>query len=714
MNRNYFLLAILAAALSANSFCLSSERGSLMGNINLKYQWDPNNLPAGKNPPHLASYEGHHVLKTSKYLEGYVELGQGPNGALRMTGPMTLTMVFQLTKQWPMRAALISKWGYMPGQAAYELGITADKKIYYQVSLDGSADNVCELVCNEALTMEVPTVVTAVYEPGKKIAIFINGQKKAEKTEQIPQNCYDGSASVRLGPRFEGLLAAAYFSNRAASDIEIQSMHNELSSLMPTGISYDKWKSQDKRDIIRGSADYLGKTAGVKLYKEIDISRYKGCYICPGDLNNDGKIAFVLYKNGNTYNVPGRLIAIDLEGKTLWEKGDASLTVHEKCGSAAVGEKGTSPALRGIVTVYDIDRDGKSEVISELWEQNKPMLYILDGATGKVKLERESPITLEVRQPKELGSRQSSRSHPIIRIAYLNGKKEAPCIVLKYEASNGLPCQAFALDNKLNLLWQIKGTSNSMGHIPTVADVDNDGKDEVVLGHMLADHDGTVLWDKGTEFGWHADTTAVAKLRGGDQNQILISVCGTGPVYCLDLQGDILWGKKREEISHGQAVWVGNFIEDADGQEIIACSSGHSGQFVTLRGRDGTTIAAFEHKKLLLSYPDFPAVVNWKSREVQSLWIPQDKILIDGRGNVVAELGKHDEYVQQKLHCGTSWRPVGAQALALDICGDEREELVLYEPYEGEAIFIFTQPDCDMSPKPYVAQPNGYNIRSYF
>jgi hypothetical protein len=709
-----FLLAVLVASLPANSFCLSSEGNSLMANTGLRYQWDPNNLPAGKNPPHLASYEGQHVLKTSKYLEGYVELGQGPGGALRLTGPMTLTVVFQLTKQWPMRAALISKWGYMPGQASYELGITADKKIYYQTSRDGSADNVFELVCEEALTVEVPMVVTAVYEPRKRAAIFINGEKKAEKTEQIPQKCYDGSASVRLGPRFEGLLKAVWFHKRAASDAEIVTMYKELSGLMPTGVPYDKWKSQDKRDITRGSADYLGKTAGVKLYKEIDISRYKGSYVCPGDLNNDGKIGFVLYKNGNTYNVPGRLTAIDLEGRTLWEKGDTSLTVHEKCGSAAVGDKGTSPALRGIVTVYDIDRDGKSEVISELWDQNKPMLYILDGATGKVKQERESPITLEVRQPKELGSRQSSRSHPIIRIAYLKGREEAPCIVLKYEASNGLPCQAFALDNKLNVLWHIKGTSNSMGHIPTVADVDNDGKDEVVLGHMLVDDDGKVLWDKGAEFGWHADTTAVAKLRGGDQNQILISVCGTGPIYCLDLKGNIIWQKRREEISHGQAVWVGNFIEDADGLEIIACASGHSGQFVTLRGSDGTTMAAFEHKKLLLAYPDFPAVVNWKSRSVQSLWIPQDKTLVDGRGNVVAEMGKYDEYVQKKLHCGTSWRPVGAQALALDICGDEREELVLYEPYEGEAIFIFTQPDCDMSPKPYVAQPNGYNIRSYF
>ena len=80
----------------------------------------------------------------------------------------------------------------------------------------------------------------------------------------------------------------------------------------------------------------------------------------------------------------------------------------------------------------------------------------------------------------------------------------------------------------------------------------------------------------------------------------------------------------------------------------------------------------------------------------------------------MAELGEIDEYVQKKLNCGTSWRPVGAQAFALDICGDDRDELVLYEPYEGESIFIFFNPDSDPKEKNYQQQSNAYNIRSYF
>ncbi len=51
-----------------------------------------------------------------------------------------------------------------------------------------------------------------------------------------------------------------------------------------------------------------------------------------------------------------------------------------------------------------------------------------------------------------------------------------------------------------------------MGHIITVADFDEDGRDEVVLGSLVADENGKVLWDKGSVFGFHADMSDVAEL----------------------------------------------------------------------------------------------------------------------------------------------------------------------------------------------------------
>ena len=58
--------------------------------------------------------------------------------------------------------------------------------------------------------------------------------------------------------------------------------------------------------------------------------------------------------------------------------------------------------------------------------------------------------------------------------------------------------------------------------------------------------------------------------------------------------------------------------------------------------------------------------------------------------------------------------PPAAQATAVDLCGDARQEIVLYQPYDGRAVFVFTQPDSDGHEKPYVPQPATYNFRTYF
>jgi hypothetical protein len=713
-----WITCIIVIIFCLAGICLSE---SLNGKPNLQdspalagYTWSPDRPPTGRNAPYISSYENFYCLKLNKYMEGYVDLGEGKDKNLKLTGPMTLTAVIQLAKQWPMKAALISKWDFMESQASYELGINAQRQIYLMISEDGLYDGkITEITTEKIIDYEKPLVVCGVFEPGRKISIYINGELCGNKTSEVARSCFDGTAEVKIGPRFEGLIAGVWFHDWALTGEQIKNWSQKLEKIIPEGIAYDKWERL-KRNVPRDEPAFLGTTAGMKLVKEIDITPYVGSYVCPGDLNNDGRLDFLLYKNGSTYTVPGRLTAIDFDGNLLWQKGDLKLSEHEKSGTADVGQKGTTPALRGIAAVYDIDQDGSSEVITELWEDKQPMLYILDGGTGDVKQRIKSPISMEIRQPPYKLNRQPSRSHPVIRIARINGADEPPCIILKYGASNGIPCHAFALDDSLNVLWHIAGTANSMGHIPTAADVDEDGKDEIVLGHMLADHDGTVLWDKGEEFGWHADATAAADVLPNPGKEIFISVCGTGPLYCLSAAGDMMWSRPREQVEHGQALWVADFIEDNPGKEVIALVSGHVGRFYTFDAATGRTLAYFEHKKLMPAYPDFPAVVNWEKGGRQSLWIPQDRILVDGYGRVEAELGDMDEYVAKQIRCGTSWRPVGAQAFALDICGDEREELILYEPYEGRSIFIFSNPDSDTEIKPWKPQENAYNIRSYF
>lgn len=437
----------------------------------------------------------------------------------------------------------------------------------------------------------------------------------------------------------------------------------------------------------------------MKLWKEIDISDYRGTFPCLGDLDNDGTVDFLLYRQG-PQTTPGYLVAVDHQGKKLWEMGDASIQTHSPDG------RHREPALRGIAFVFDIDRDGRSEVITEFWSDGQPMLYVLDGQTGKIEHSRVSPFGLDVR-----GGRRS-RCHPVARVAYLSGKDEAPTIVLKYGASGQVPCHVVALDAALETIWHRKAQKNAMAHVPTIGDLDGDGREEIIVGTTAMDENGKVLWEKKALN--HADCTAIFDLSPQPGKAVLIGICNSGPAYCMSADGRTIWEKTRQEVSHGQGVWAGNFIEDEPGPEAIILRSGHVGDFLTVRGSDGSPLAAFKHRREFRGYPDFPCVVDWRSPDVQSLWIPIDRYLVDGKGQIVAELGEHEERVRNALQWGTTKSHVAAQAFAVDLCGDGRDELVVYQPYNGRGILIFTQPDSDGRQKPYVHQRGAYNMHTYF
>ncbi len=110
---------------------------------------------------------------------------------------------------------------------------------------------------------------------------------------------------------------------------------------------------------------------------------------------------------------------------------------------------------------------------------------------------------------------------------------------------------------------------------------------------------------------------------------------------------------------------------------------------------------------------DMPVQVRWRADE-DSLWVPVDRMVLDGRGEVVAQLGEWDERVVQELRPGATKNRLAVQAIPVDLCGDAREELILYQPYQGRAVMIFTQADSDGAAKPYVPQKNVYNRPAYF
>lgn len=225
-----------------------------------------------------------------------------------------------------------------------------------------------------------------------------------------------------------------------------------------------------------------------------------------GDLDGDGCYDFVL-KQPNTNidpyvsywrrsETPYKLEAYRADGKLLWR--------HD-LGPAIETGIWYSPYV-----VYDLDGDGKAEVAAKTGEgdprdadgrvQSGPeYLAIFNGETGK-------PITRvdwPSREPflkRANGYNYASRNQ--LGVAYLDGK--TPCLVVERGTYNLIVVVAYEFHaGKLRELWRWSNEREPRrywgqgAHWMHAADVDADGRDELVLGSFALDDNGAALWSTG-------------------------------------------------------------------------------------------------------------------------------------------------------------------------------------------------------------------------
>ena len=135
---------------------------------------------------------------------------------------------------------------------------------------------------------------------------------------------------------------------------------------------------------------------------------------------------------------------------------------------------------------------------------------------------------------KDDGGNRSARYN--IGIAYL--PKEAgstatiPAVLFNRGYYAKTTVAAYTLrDGKLNMEWNFvteSGTewASKGNHNMSTGDVDNDGFDELVIGAMAIDHDGSVLWAKtgtnGYDYSGHADSIHLAAMVPGS-NQLYVA-----------------------------------------------------------------------------------------------------------------------------------------------------------------------------------------------
>ncbi|WP_244205202.1 hypothetical protein [Streptomyces bobili] len=254
-------------------------------------------------------------------------------------------------------------------------------------------------------------------------------------------------------------------------------------------------------------------------YAEIPLSTADGYTVqhaWPGDLDGDGRYELVVSRLSRTRDRPDLLEAYTLTGERLWrvDLGPGSLTQAGGNGAndPAPAAISGSTAIGGYrnddnVTVYDLDSDGKAEVLVHTAagttfadgarvtadSPTDQFVSVIDGATGAERTRQPVPDDFVADGP--------SGGH--FGIAHLDGVH--PSLVTKLVTRVGARRGAF---RTLFQTWDFDGTdltrrwkyvvdpasgATSFHQIRTV-DVDGDGKDEIADGNYVVNSDGTLRY----------------------------------------------------------------------------------------------------------------------------------------------------------------------------------------------------------------------------
>ena len=129
----------------------------------------------------------------------------------------------------------------------------------------------------------------------------------------------------------------------------------------------------------------------------------------------------------------------------------------------------------------------------------------------------------------------------------------------------------WAYNRRGEMLWTVKDPGGfRTAHQPRPIDIDGDGRDEIMAGYVLLNHDGSVRWvfrsKKVDQSRGHLDCARI--VRRGDSPaafRIAITLCGANCMALLDGDGKVLWERTGH---HFESIDIGLIIPDHPGPQI--------------------------------------------------------------------------------------------------------------------------------------------------
>jgi len=295
-----------------------------------------------------------------------------------------------------------------------------------------------------------------------------------------------------------------------------------------------------------------------------------------GDLDGDGALEFLIKQpnfNTDPYQQPGywkrstttyKIEAYRLDGTLLWR--------HDMGWSIEAG-MWYSPWI-----VYDVDGDGKAEVYCKAGEgdprdekglvQTGPEYLIkLDGATGKVVAKTEW-------LSRDGYPDYNYYCRNFLAVAYLDGR--TPSLIMHRGTYNLIKTQA--LDKNFDRIWYWDSTQEQKkyrgqgSHGLIAADVDEDGRDELVIGGAVLDDTGKGLWT--LEMG-HPDVCYVADIDPDNPGLEIFygfeSRQQTDGLCVVDAKtGRKLWTHKEPTYHVHDQGMIGDLLAEHPGIEVYA------------------------------------------------------------------------------------------------------------------------------------------------
>jgi len=343
------------------------------------------------------------------------------------------------------------------------------------------------------------------------------------------------------------------------------------------------------------------------------------------------------------------LTVLDWAGHELWRLGERVDSRHAVHGGFAFN-------------AADIDGDGSTEIlVTRDFE-----ILVLDGATGEIRRRCPTPLAYkgrEDRYPQTVGDS--------ILVCNLRGLETPQDLILKDRY-----CNLWAYTGQLEPLWH---RHLNTGHFPRAADINGDGRDEIMGGYSLLDAEGHTLWTvpggdpyrnryPGPE---HLDSVIIDRFGPGDHAPIQIAMAASDLGFMLlDVNGNVL---AQHFVGHAQSLGAGHFRPDLPGRQFAVVTAWGNFGILNLFDCQGRPLLSRE-------IPDSSVTpVNWLGDG--SALLHGAGVLADGNFEPVVELPE-----------GAPVSPV-----AWDVNGDGVDEILLRR---GDTVEIYGPEEVPARPAP--------------